>query len=83
VLLDAQDWMSDAQLNALWSEMSRTAKPGARAIFRTAAEASPLPGRVRDEVLGRWSYDALRSLELGGQDRSAIYGGFHRYLFES
>jgi S-adenosylmethionine-diacylglycerol 3-amino-3-carboxypropyl transferase len=82
VLLDAQDWMSDAQLNALWSEMSRTANPGARAIFRTAAEASPLPGRVRDEVLGRWSYDALRSLELGGQDRSAIYGGFHRYLFE-
>ena len=38
--------MSDAQLNALWAEMTRTARPGARAVFRTAAEASPLPGRV-------------------------------------
>jgi S-adenosylmethionine-diacylglycerol 3-amino-3-carboxypropyl transferase len=61
--------------------MTRTARPGARAIFRTAAEATPLPGRVRDEVLGRWQYDAKRSLELGAKDRSAIYGGFHRYVF--
>jgi len=37
VLLDAQDWMSDAQLNALWREITRTAAPGARVIFRTAA----------------------------------------------
>jgi S-adenosylmethionine-diacylglycerol 3-amino-3-carboxypropyl transferase len=43
VLLDAQDWMSDAQLNALWAEMTRTARPGARVVFRTAAEPSPLP----------------------------------------
>ncbi len=25
VLLDAQDWMTDAQLNALWAEITRTA----------------------------------------------------------
>jgi S-adenosylmethionine-diacylglycerol 3-amino-3-carboxypropyl transferase len=81
VLLDAQDWMSDAQLNGLWAEMTRTAKPGARAIFRTAAVPSPLPGRVAEEVLGRWRYDAERSQELAAQDRSAIYGGFHRYVF--
>jgi S-adenosylmethionine-diacylglycerol 3-amino-3-carboxypropyl transferase len=82
VLLDAQDWMSDAQLDALWTEMTRTAKPGARAIFRTAAVASPLPGRVHDGVLGRWHYDTERSLSLGAKDRSAIYGGFHRYVFQ-
>ena len=81
VLLDAQDWMTDAQLDALWTEMTRTARPGARAVFRTAAEPSPLPGRVPDEVLARWDYDALRSRELAARDRAAIYGGFHRYVF--
>ena len=38
--------MTDAQLNALWTEITRTARPGARVIFRTAAEPSLLPGRV-------------------------------------
>ena len=51
VLLDAQDWMSDAQLNALWLEITRTAAPGARVIFRTAAEESLLPGRIDPAVL--------------------------------
>ncbi len=46
VLLDAQDWMTDAQLNALWTEITRTARPGARVVFRTAAEPSLLPGRI-------------------------------------
>ncbi|TYC52755.1 DUF3419 family protein [Rhodobacterales bacterium] len=81
VLLDAQDWMTDQQLNALWSEMSRTARPGARVIFRTAAEPSLLPGRVADEILDRWTYEAEESLALGRQDRSSIYGGFHLYVF--
>ena len=57
VLLDAQDWMTDAQLNDLWFEITRTARPGARVIFRTAAEPSLLPGRVNDAVLGRWRYE--------------------------
>ena len=30
VLLDAQDWMGDADLTKLWSEITRTARPGAR-----------------------------------------------------
>jgi S-adenosylmethionine-diacylglycerol 3-amino-3-carboxypropyl transferase len=39
VLLDAQDWMSDAQLNALWRQITRTAAPraahgGSRAVRR-------------------------------------------------
>jgi S-adenosylmethionine-diacylglycerol 3-amino-3-carboxypropyl transferase len=79
VLLDAQDWMSDEQLNALWAEVTRTAKPGARVIFRTAGEATILPGRVAEPILGRWIYHERRSRELFERDRSAIYGGFHLY----
>jgi S-adenosylmethionine-diacylglycerol 3-amino-3-carboxypropyl transferase len=82
VLLDAQDWMTDAQLNALWREITRTAKPGARVIFRTAAEPSLLPGRLKDDVLSRWRHEAEQSLDFGARDRSAIYGGFHLYVFE-
>ena len=82
VLLDAQDWMTDAQLNALWAEITRTARPGARVIFRTAGEPSILPGRVVPEILDRWRYEAEQSQALGARDRSAIYGGFHLYVFE-
>ena len=46
VLLDAQDWMDDAVLTRLWSEITRTARMGARVLFRTAAEPTLLPGRV-------------------------------------
>ena len=55
VLLDAQDWMNDADLTALWEKITRTARPGARVIFRTAADDRLLPGRVPDETLERWS----------------------------
>ncbi len=81
VLLDAQDWMTDAQLNALWSEITRTARPGARVVFRTAAAATLLPGRVDGSILARWTYQAERSRDLGDEDRSSIYGGFHLYVF--
>jgi S-adenosylmethionine-diacylglycerol 3-amino-3-carboxypropyl transferase len=80
ILLDAQDWMDDAALNALWREITRTARPGARVIFRTAGEESILPGRVDDGTLGQWTYDAARSAEIHAKDRSAIYGGFHLYI---
>jgi S-adenosylmethionine-diacylglycerol 3-amino-3-carboxypropyl transferase len=80
VLLDAQDWMSDQQLNELWQEITRTARPGARVIFRTAAEPSLLPGRVDDAILARWRYEAQQSRDLARRDRSAIYGGFHLYV---
>lgn len=79
VLLDAQDWMNDAQLKELWDEITRTARPGARVIFRTAAEPSLLPGRVRPEILDRWIYHEDRSRQLHACDRSSIYGGFHLY----
>lgn len=79
VLLDAQDWMTDQQLNRLWSEIDRTAKPGARVLFRTAAEETLLPGRVADELLAAWDYDAALSQALTRKDRSAIYGAMHLY----
>ena len=80
VLLDAQDWMNDADLTALWTEITRTARPGARVIFRTAADERLLPGRVPDEILSRWTYEHEQSREFGRQDRSSIYGAFHLYV---
>lgn len=79
VLLDAQDWMTDAQLAALWQEIDRTAAPDARVIFRTGGAGSVIEGRLAPEILDRWHYRAARSAELCARDRSAIYGGFHLY----
>lgn len=79
VLLDAQDWMDNDNLNALWEEITRTARHGARVIFRTAAPEGLLPGRVAPEILDQWHYHAEASLDFGAQDRSSIYGGFHLY----
>jgi S-adenosylmethionine-diacylglycerol 3-amino-3-carboxypropyl transferase len=83
VLLDAQDWMTDPQLDALWREITRTARPGARVIFRTAAEPSLLSGRLTPELLERWDYQAETSHVLAARDRSAIYGGFHLYVLRA
>ncbi len=80
VLLDAQDWMTDAVLTRLWTAITRTAKPGARVLFRTAAAPTLLPGRVPDAILGRWDYRAAQSLDFIRRDRSAIYGGVHLYV---
>lgn len=82
VLLDAQDWMTDQQLNDLWWGITQSAKPGARVIFRTAAEPSVLPGRVADGILDQWFYHEEESHQLNLQDRSSIYGGFHIYQFK-
>lgn len=79
VLLDAQDWMTNEQLEELWQEIDRTAAPGARVIFRTAGIHSILEGRISQGILSRWNYRSQTSRELTIQDRSAIYGGFHLY----
>ena len=79
VLLDAQDWMNDADLTALWREITRTARPGARVIFRTAADERLLPGRVPPGILDAWTYDHASSREGLERDRSSIYGAFHLY----
>lgn len=80
ILLDAQDWMNDTQLNELWPEITRTAAPGARVIFRTAAEPTILPGRIDDTLLDKWDYQEELSRALHERDRSSIYGGFHLYI---
>ena len=81
VLLDAQDWMDDGQLNHLWAQITRTARPKARVLFRTAAEPSLLPGRLAEALLARWAYRAETSAALTARDRSSIYGGVHLYEF--
>ena len=83
VLPDAQDWMNGAGLTGLWREITRTAKPGARIIFRTAAEPSLLPGRVPDAILDKWSYDAAACNAWTARNRSSIYGGFHLYTLKA
>ena len=83
VLLDAQDWMTEEILNDLWGEIERTARPGARVIFRTAGEESILPGRVSDSILSKFTYDAEKCRALTAKDRSSIYGGFHLYTYKS
>ena len=82
VLLDAQDWMTDAQLAELWGEITRTARPGARVLFRTGAASDILPGRVPDALLGKWRYDVAASRTATRNDRSAIYGAVHLYRKE-
>jgi S-adenosylmethionine-diacylglycerol 3-amino-3-carboxypropyl transferase len=79
VLLDAQDWMSPVQMVDLWSEITRTAKPGARVIFRTAGDESPLEAALPSEIRQRWTYDPEACRAYVAKDRSSIYGGFHLY----
>ena len=82
VLLDAQDWMTDEILTSLWTEITRTAKPAARVLFRTAGAPTILPGRVPDAVLDQWDYRATESLDYTRRDRSSIYGGVHLYVLK-
>jgi S-adenosylmethionine-diacylglycerol 3-amino-3-carboxypropyl transferase len=79
VFLDAQDWMDREQLTALWLEVARTARPGARVVFRSGGASSPLESKLPPELISRWKTDPLRNRELHALDRSAIYGGMHLY----
>ncbi len=79
ILLDAQDWMNDQQLNDLWQQITRTARSGARVLFRTGGAKDILPGRVAEDVLEQWVYDHKASKTAFETDRSAIYGGVHLY----
>jgi S-adenosylmethionine-diacylglycerol 3-amino-3-carboxypropyl transferase len=79
VLLDAQDWMNEEQITALWRQITRTAAPGARVIFRTAGPDSPLERKLPADLIGRWNYEADDAQTYHEKDRSSIYGGFHIY----
>jgi S-adenosylmethionine-diacylglycerol 3-amino-3-carboxypropyl transferase len=81
VLLDAQDWMTPDVISALWEQIGRTAvAEDARVIFRTAGPDSPLPRKLRPELLEPWQYLEAESQAGHTQDRSSIYGGFHVYV---
>lgn len=80
VLLDAQDWMTPAQMVALWTEITRTARTGARVIFRTAGLDSPLEAALPADIRAAWSYDPSTVAGYVARDRSSIYGGFHLYV---
>lgn len=79
VLLDAQDWMNETQITDLWRQITRVGGEGARVIFRTAGEISPLERKLPADILSQWRYLPEESLALHKQDRSSIYGGFHIY----
>ena len=79
VLLDAQDWMDERSLTGLWSQIGRTARPGARVVFRTAGTTPPFTGHLHTGLWNGWRrLDAL-SDSLHPRDRSGIYGNFHVY----
>lgn len=79
LFLDAQDWMDAAQITELWQEVTRTAAPGAKVVFRTGGVASPLPRLLPADLLARWTTDEAHNRRLHATDRSAIYGGMHLY----
>ena len=83
VLLDAQDWMNEEQITALWEQITRTAAPKARVIFRTAGHDSPLERKLPADVIGRWHYEADDAQTYFEKDRSSIYGGFHVYSLKT
>jgi S-adenosylmethionine-diacylglycerol 3-amino-3-carboxypropyl transferase len=79
VLLDAQDWMTPAQLTALWREIDRSGSVAARVICRTAGATSPVDRHLPEPLRQRWRrLDDLSDM-LFKQDRAAVYGGFHVY----
>lgn len=79
VFLDAQDWMDQSQLTELWKQVTRTARPGARVVFRTGGAASPLERQLPERLMRQWQTDPARNKALHATDRAAIYGGMHLY----
>ena len=83
ILLDAQDWMTDEQLTRLWTEITRTAKAGARVLYRTAAIPDVVPGHIPDAVMDQWEYAPKAQLDdWTRRDRSAVYGAVHLYTLK-
>jgi len=82
LFLDAQDWMDEAQITELWEEVNRTSMPGARVVFRTAGEVSPLEDKLPEAVLAPWQTDVEQNKAWTAQDRSGIYGGVHAYYLD-
>ena len=83
ILLDAQDWMTDAQLTRIWSEITRTARPGARVLYRTAAAPDVVAGHVPATILDQWQYaDPAQLDDWTRRDRSSVYGATHLWTLK-
>lgn len=80
VLLDAQDWMGDDAVTALWREIARVGTPGARIAFRSAGADSCVETALPVSLREQFTYLRDRSAQLHAHDRSAVYGGFHLYV---
>lgn len=81
VLLDAQDWMDHAEINRLWTEITRTARPGSRVIFRTAGLIWRAATALPDGIASQWETDEEANKAYTARDMSGIYGRFHLYRF--
>jgi S-adenosylmethionine-diacylglycerol 3-amino-3-carboxypropyl transferase len=79
VLHDTQDWMDQRQMLLLWEQITRTAAPGAKVIFRTAGIQSPLEDNLPKSIQAKWKTDQEQNQRYHATDKSAIYGGFHLY----
>lgn len=83
ILLDAQDWMTDEQLTRLWSEITRTAKPGSRVLYRTAAAPDVVPGHIPEALMTQWQRaDQAWLDDMNRRDRSSVYGAIHLYTLK-
>ena len=83
VLLDAQDWMTDAQLNALWARSCARHGPAPASSSALRGRRRSCPDACRTRCSRRFAYDRERMPAAGrAQDRSSIYGGFHLYVFQ-
>jgi S-adenosylmethionine-diacylglycerol 3-amino-3-carboxypropyl transferase len=80
LFLDAQDWMDQQQLTELWEEVTRTAAPDAKVVFRTGGSESPLEQVLPAHLISAWRTDPEHNRKLYATDRSAIYGGMHLYV---
>ena len=79
VLLDAQDWMDHAEIERLWTEITRTARPGARVIFRTAGLTWRASTALPDAIAEQWETNESTNVAYTARDMSGIYGRFHLY----
>ncbi len=88
VLLDHMDWMSqpgqEAALGEEWSQIARTARRGARVIFRSASANADFldhvhvgKGSGRRPLCALLSFNRALAQELHNLDRVCIYRSFH------
>lgn len=83
ILLDAQDWMTDEQLTRIWTEITRTARPGARVLYRTAAVPDVVKGHIPESLMSQWEYAPQAQLDdWTKRDRSAVYGATHLWTLK-